>query len=1647
MALDPIETTRHLRDVYIRYLKTIKPFQDPWLREQFSQALEKENALLKGPLVEASPPFRTGQTIRALVEENVLSPLFAQLCSEALPYERELYVHQEKAIRRIVAGQNLIVSTGTGSGKTESFLIPILDHLLREQEQGTLKNNHGVRALLLYPMNALANDQMKRLRRIMEHYPGITFGRYVGETRHRKSDAEIQFKNIYPEEPFLENAELHSREQMQQNPPHILLTNYAMLEYMLLRPADSPLFDGPKSGCWKFIVLDEAHVYTGANATEIGMLLRRLMDRVTQGKPETLQTIATSATLGEETPEGFQAMADFGSGLFNLSGDRRPEVVVADRLTEADLGESWGNGTRGAYVELCAIADTWREKGQFRYSQIADVPSQIQQEALQWANAQPKQAAPIFLYHILCGDENLHHLRGVLRDQPEFLCQLAERIFPSLELEDAISATISLVSAAILARPDGESASLLPARYHVFARALEGAFVCLNREAHKRPGETPIPSLFLERHKYCPECNSRVFELANCTRCGTAYLIGQQTEGINLSNEQGKAPDIHMGRNYLTQSSVIYSAVVREKEISYYVIDPKFSAEDEDELIVSEADVDEEPGPESSEAMKLCSVCGAIFGEFESQQCSCGQGYVKLYRVDLGRKHILNRCVSCSTRSAGGVVYRFITGQDAPVSVLADALYQHLPVAKEKEIRQQPGEGRKLLNFTDNRQNAAFFAPYVERAHERNLRRRLIVQTLETHNATTYLRLEDLLPRLVGQAESAGLFSDEDSFDKRQHKVAIWLMQEFMPLDRRISLEGVGLLRFQPVRGEKWAPPPALLQDPWNLSSDQAFVLLTMLLNTLRFQGAVTFLLSTSGGNDLLNYDRDAFKPRAKAYFIRGLKGGVYGGYGIYSWRPVSHSNARLDLLQRVLGTLDRDFTSEETKTHAQKALEEIWEYLTGSATPWPHLLSGETLSRQGVVHRINHRMWEIIPSLDGGLEDWHICERCWNLSAYNLNNVCPTYGCGGNLKPLDEERTVIDNNLYRSIYLRDVPIPLRAQEHTAQWIPKIAAAVQNEFIQGKLNVLSCSTTFELGVDVGDLQAVLMRNMPPSTANYVQRAGRAGRRTDAVAYALTYAQRRSHDLTHYRDPKRMVAGKITPPIAVFSNEKIIRRHLHSVAFAAFLRWAKLNFDVDYTNLGDFFNTQPGGPERFRQFLEEHPADLAQALERIIPADAELRQMLRLVDWGWIAKPAESQQDGVLDLLDLAGQEVVGELNEFARLEDEASQERDHRKAGIYQKIQNQISRRYLINFFGSHNILPKYGFPTDVVSMQTDHLTSIPEAQQVDLQRDLRMAISEFAPGGQVVAAKRIWVSGGIRILPNRQWVPYQYAVCSTCQRMNIQAGEGKPALCECGIPLTKPSLHGTFIIPEHGFIAANRVESPGESTPERIYASRVYFANYALPNDLTSNQAPEMVLDDRLRKVWKGYSRYGWLALVNDGYKMGFRVCMQCGYAEVIDPASMKRRKKQTGFEHKNPYSGKACNGRIENYHLGHRFMTDILELRLALTIRGDDAILSFLYALLNGASDALDIPRQDIDGTRYYQGGDPAFIIYDDVPGGAGHVKRIHDNLTSVLDAALKRVRNCECGLDTSCYNCLRSYQNQFVHDQLQRGLAAGILENLLP
>jgi hypothetical protein len=269
----------------------------------------------------------------------------------------------------------------------------------------------------------------------------------------------------------------------------------------------------------------------------------------------------------------------------------------------------------------------------------------------------------------------------------------------------------------------------------------------------------------------------------------------------------------------------------------------------------------------------------------------------------------------------------------------------------------------------------------------------------------------------------------------------------------------------------------------------------------------------------------------------------------------------------------------------------------------------------------------------------------------------------------------------------------------------------------------------------------------------------------------------------------------------------------------------------------------------REYLETRPQELLTALENIIPQ--KLHSEFGISEWAWIPNLTNPNNTGVLDL---AADDITDEFNRLSELYNDVMKQLESaqspskkiellRDAQRYPKIQNQINQREILGFLGVRNVLPKYGFPADVVELKTDHLYSVEQAQNVELSRDLRMAISEFAPGSEVIAAKRIWKSQGIRILPHRHPESFVYTICKNCQKFHYDRTAIR-AECECGETL-KPK--GTFIIPEHGFIAANHVSTPGEEPPKRIYASRVYFASYNEEKILQHHETAEYELEPEL--------------------------------------------------------------------------------------------------------------------------------------------------------------------------------------------------------
>lgn len=1617
MSINPVKATEAIEDNYRNYLSTTFHFQDPQLQQQLQEILREKGRFVKGPILEATPSFQTGASLADLVKEGLLSSEFCHLFTSALPADRQLYLHQEKAIRKLVTGKrNIVVSTGTGSGKTETFLIPVLDSLFKEVEKGTL--GPGVRALLLYPMNALANDQLKRLRLLLAGYPRITFGRYTGETEKEYQKALDKYRRIIGQDP-LEN-ELISRDQMWQKPPHILLTNYAMLEYLLLRPVDNVFFDGTYAAQWRFLIIDEAHTYSGAKGIEMAMLLRRLKDRVAGGQKGKLQCIATSATLGGGK-DSYPQIVEFAWRLFGedfewVEGDERcQDVVEATRLPLLTGSSGWGSPTPRVYQEWEEIIEQEQPLEEtlveLRQSgQRAGVPEEELDRAIETGRKQGLQA---FLDEVLRGDQALLSLQRELQQGPRLLLDLP----PSLVLDntaEAVEVVVSLVNLANQAKIEKEHQSLLPARYHVFVRAIEGAYVSLGQDK----------SLYLERHEVINKNGEeyRVFEVATCRQCGVVYLVGQRENKDSVS--------------------VLKNVSGEEGKVDYFLLldkEPETVDTNEDEAVEFPA----EPGYDKRyQEYLLCLRCGVIEREnILHFPCQCGEKHrVRLLYVPSNNERKIFLCPSCGKRSPTGVAWRFLVGADASASVLATALYQQIVPKKITERGEnspteeddewdsgvevpanEADEGqRKLLVFSDSRQDAAFFAPYLNRTYNQILHRNLIIRALQENRDAALAnswRLQDLVAPLQQLAVRAGFFRGK-SIQEQKNEIWKWLMHEFVAINRRHGLEGFGLLGFSLVEPQGWVPPKALTGGKWGLTHSEAITLIKVLVDSIRVKGAVTF-------PDYVSPKDEFFQPRNREFYFRANQ--PVPVKGILSWNS-TRSNTRLDYLLRLTQNLGTGLTEHDCR----QVLENIWERILNPerSRVWKDYFSPEMSRGEGVLYKIRHNMWEIKSSLVDDSVKWCVCDKCKNLTLHNLRGTCPTYRCPGELKECNPGEIFKDNHYYQ-LYLNILPLKMQAEEHTAQLTSEAAAELQNRFIYEDVNVLSCSTTFELGVDVGELEAVFMRNMPPSAANYIQRAGRAGRRTESTAFVLTYAQRRSHDLDHFREPWRMVGGRISAPYFTIENKKIVLRHVYATALAGF--WRK-HQDLFGTVESFFFNSDRSGPKLFEEYLSKKPDQLKSSLLRIVPGP--LHAELDIENWGWV-----TGLFGEGGLMNQAELKTVSDVTSLEKLQQELFKRK--KSVDYLTRLIKTLKAKDLIGFLSNHNIIPKYGFPVDVVELQLFHHSE--EAKRLQLERDLRIALSEYAPSSQVVAGGKLWTSRYIRRLPDREWERYYYSICDQCKSYKSERLElaARNAACDvCGSFLGREQ--GVFIIPAFGFIASQRKPgNPGEEKPEKTYSTRVYFSGKTASED----EKVKLSLGDGVELELTAASR-GRLAVINNAGRSRFQVCQICGFTKLGS--------EKAPDSHETHW-GSPCKGNFKNrYSLGHEFETDILKLYFYGYQNLEKGFwYSLLYALLEGASSAMQIERQDLDGCLYPMPGNPlgnpALILFDDVPGGAGHVRRLvrDDTFKEVLRASLSRLQRCECGGDegnASCYGCLRHYRNQFCHDELNRGMAMKFLSRVL-
>ncbi|MBI5651994.1 MAG: DEAD/DEAH box helicase, partial [Chloroflexi bacterium] len=966
--MDPITLARQVEDRYQRYLKTMFYFRDPVLRESFAQALAAGH-LGKGPFLEATPIFKKGDTPRALFT-RLLGSAPEQGFINALEGDRPLHKHQHRAIERVAQGHNVIVATGTGSGKTEAFLYPILLHLYREHQAGKL--GAGVRALVLYPMNALANDQRDRLGKISKKLESanspfkFTFGQYIGETPEGTKNARLRSSNF--------TGELKTRAEIRETPPHILLTNYSMLEYLLIRPNDSSLFDNGQARWWTFLVLDEAHLYRGARGIEMGMLIRRLKQRLREGGcAGKFRCIATSATLVSEEKDK-HAVAKFASDLFG-------ELFTEDNVI---LGET------------------------------DEIPAMPNERATQ-----------------LC---------RLITGNPLRVQDIADQVFNDLPTDQRLRELTNLVQQLTQTKHATTDLPTLSARYHLFLRSLEGAYIQF----------LPAKRILLEKNLADP--SAALFEIALCRECGQHYLVAQKgcKDGQVVVEANRDPSHDQFGASFLR---------------------PIENAED---AIEEDGNADTDTQPNEKEIYQLCVRCGKI----AKDKPRCGHSdllrVVKEESNSDDKADQIKRCGACGYNAAGRDPVREIThGTDGPHSVIATTLYQNL----------EPGR-KKILAFADGRQEAAFFAWYLDKSYHDILNRNLFLRIARSFQdfPAGGIALADIADRAIEKfRDSFGETSDSDPTRRKN----IWhaLYREFLTDEQRISLEGVGLVRWS-IEFPKWfTVPPILRQPPWSLTEPQARDLILILLNTMRTSYAVELKCK---GDVTLGW-QDLISDRAQKRFCIGSPAKQKD---VVSWNGAQGGRTRL--LEKI---------AQVDKLQIDRTLREIWQALTPEQdTP--------LLDRIDGARRLNPNWWRL--HLIGEAATIFECSVCGQVQSISVCGICARRGCPGKLNPRLRRELELDH--YRALYEDNLPGSLVVEEHTAQLDHDKAREFQQRFKDNKINVLSCSTTFELGVDLGDLDTAFLRNVPPESFNYAQRVGRVGRRLGRPGFVVTFCKRNSHDL-------------------------------------------------------------------------------------------------------------------------------------------------------------------------------------------------------------------------------------------------------------------------------------------------------------------------------------------------------------------------------------------------------------------------------------------------------------------------------------------------------------------------------------------------------
>ena len=1434
-----------------------------------------------------------------------------------------------------------------------------------------------------------------------------------------------------------------------------------MLEYMLMRPIERPIFQQTRE--WLHacddnelvMVLDEAHMYRGAGGAEVALLLRRLFSRLEIPR-ERIRFILTSASLGEGD-EARRAVERFGRDLTGLAKDssRSMAVVSGTRERRSRPVPATGEQIRAlAGFDLAAFQRHAVDPVNARRA-VAELALK-----LDWRPLDAEADLADFLFHNLTGVGPLESLVQCVSGAAVALDEVERHIFPSSS--EAPAATAALLALATYARRKTDQRVLLPTRLHMFFRGLPGLFACADPSCSEVRADGPFRVLGRlhthSRERCAPECGSRVYELLTHRECGTAFLRGY------IASPRG---------DFLWH---VPSGALREGQQMPMT---------EVELLV-DGDPHRERADECQEAWLDVKSGRLVYADPGSVQ-----GFRKVYMpapaLDWNPRGLkFGRCPRCNVETMRGgrsTIMDHSTKGEAPFANLVKTQLDAQPPAGE-ESRDKPNGGRKVLLFSDGRQKAARLARDIPREVEQDIFRQILALATQRllgvgreprPGRALYVAvltvLRDFNLPIFDRGNAQRIEQDIERLEKDHLDESLnELLLEFEPgqppsryhiallkqlCGRYYSLTGTAVGALVPAAKPLRKLEQELQRIAPSLSPQDCE------------EAAIAWVGSLAGK---FAFDRDLSAP---------LRASAAGFWSDHWGTDGSFDRTLLRQLSGILG-LDADRIEQ-----IQDALRH--EFCLSDST------GGFFLDPTKLRLRIDLDL------------PWYHCQDCTALLPSVVRSHCAA--CGS---PLVE---ALDSNVSEYIRARKgfwrepVRIALQSgaglrsisvEEHTAQLsnrdnarVHATTEAFEFRFRDIKIHehdhpidVLSCTTTMEVGVDIGSLVAIGLRNVPPQRENYQQRAGRAGRRGSSVSTVLTYAQNGPHDSYYYNDPALIVAGSPRNPDIKIDNPKIARRHVTSFLLQTFFHGYMDDHDIAiggktsalFRALGKahdfFFGSADAGPdfEGFRQWVEEHVINQGGKIRAQL--QSWLPDNLRIAPASldeWIEEIARK----LLEDLEIIRQELAP-ANRLADREEEGG---DDFKGDDDER--NALGDEELLEFLFSREMLPSYAFPTDLTSFLVERLVRPPGGgtMKVEIverpQQAIGKALSEYAPGRLIVINKETYRSGGVvaNVLPtvHDRAVPLFQDVtslvyCDTCSFVH-DLDQGAPIDMTC--PVCQSELKETRIIVPQVFTPEDG-KALGEDDREQdiTYATSAQF-----PVPVGTGDVPELnplgahlrctvTTDRKLVTVNKGQQ-------IDDTYR-GFWICDRCGRASTEEPSPGRHeRPYKIEFSFAQPKPTRTCGGEFLNIFLGHIFTTDLLLLRIEVadpivTDTADPVVLRTLEDSLYSIAEGLRLcasrhSQLDLDPSEFGSGfrivpsssaGELLLdvYLYDTLSGGAGYAELAGRYLAEILEDLLELLEHCPASCDRACESCLRHYHNQHLRERLDRHIAAQILRYAL-